>query len=392
MHQDTRPVKASNQAQKRKAEALRQKLFTFGRRRVSYESVKATALVGHIGQVSSPNKVYSLKRSFICAQTMVSSFAMPPSKAANSDRGTLAPMEIETGDDKLDIDSDIVHFRILPINLANKKRLKVAPGAGGGPLSKLSIPITLHSHHGNGTDGPLVSSTPITASATSIDPVLLLDPMRMDVAQLEDNWIQFSETHGQWIFRDVHHSRDDCEFMDAASALMAANAYQTPDGHCTGPGCIIREELAEKFTFLEACGILVSFDGAANLQRVAYLTSLGREKLSTALECSKSSLLASVRPELALEDRTDYELIKMLEADGRWQWQPWRPAKTRANMNPPLPDAYFPDGPRVWYSSNTSRGWYLRALLSSQDPRSPELSGNCHYYRFANPEEFGRKC
>ena len=84
----------------------------------------------------------------------------------------------------------------------------------------------------------------------------------MDVAQLEENWIQFSETHGHWIFRDVHHSRDDCEFMDAASAPMAANAYQTPDGP-TGPGYIIREELAEKFTFLEACGILVSFDGAA---------------------------------------------------------------------------------------------------------------------------------
>ena len=128
MYQDTRPVKASNQAQKRKAEALRQKLFAFGRSRVSYESVKATALVGHIGQVSSPNKVYSLKRSLICAQAMGPLLAMPPSKVANSDRGTLAPMEIETGDDNLDIDSDTVHFRILPINLANKKTTQSCTG------------------------------------------------------------------------------------------------------------------------------------------------------------------------------------------------------------------------------------------------------------------------
>jgi hypothetical protein len=57
----------------------------------------------------------------------------------------------------------------------------------------------------------------------------------------------------------------------------------------------------------------------------------------------------------ALEDRTSWELIEILNTDG-WEWK----------VLPKVREDYVVGGPKIWYTSGpTSNVYYLRALVSA---------------------------
>ena len=91
-------------------------------------------------------------------------------------------------------------------------------------------------------------------------------------------------------------------------------------------------------------------------------TSIGASRLSCFLSLSNPQPICALRENLALVDRTNFELV-MLLTDQNWHWRPL-PSK-RADR---LALLYKNGKPQLWYSlSDTPNRHYMIALLSAAE-------------------------
>ena len=98
-------------------------------------------------------------------------------------------------------------------------------------------------------------------------------------------------------------------------------------------------------------------DGGACLWR---LTSEGMLKIAYSWVLNASYRVLDVRADLALEERTQWELMLMLEERG-WEWQPLTGKRRRSSAFD-----YVSGGPLVWYTSGpVACALYLRVLLEA---------------------------
>ena len=74
------------------------------------------------------------------------------------------------------------------------------------------------------------------------------------------------------------------------------------------------------------------------------LTSEGVNEMSGAKALSHPQPFFRVRDGLALQDRTEYELLKILQ-DGGWTWQLWVPPSKRRRSDPHLPAGFRRNAP-----------------------------------------------
>ena len=91
-------------------------------------------------------------------------------------------------------------------------------------------------------------------------------------------------------------------------------------------------------------------------------TPLAVSQLSCFVSLSAPKPINSLRPDLALADRTNFELILLL-SEQEWQWRPL-PAKKEDRFAL----EYKHNQPRLWYTqSETPHKLYMVALLSAAD-------------------------
>jgi hypothetical protein len=101
--------------------------------------------------------------------------------------------------------------------------------------------------------------------------------------------------------------------------------------------------------------------------RAAYfLTVEGVSAMQSAHGLADPRPIFAPRPEVALMDKTEFELIKELESAG-WSWQEWVPVAKR-RRGQALPDAYRDGEPKIWFSTAAvPPPSYMRALLQSEE-------------------------
>ena len=116
------------------------------------------------------------------------------------------------------------------------------------------------------------------------------------------------------------------------------------------------------------------------------LTADGAEKLKLAWKLERPFLVCALRPEVPLEDRTLYELILLLRANG-WRWQLWLP-ESRRNARTIIPPGYRHGDDKVWFSGRSPWRPYLMCLLKAEDLHcGVQCSSHCNHV-LLNPRPY----
>ena len=129
---------------------------------------------------------------------------------------------------------------------------------------------------------------------------------------------------------------------------MGCGAYV---GRHATDGYAEREDDAELVRALETDGILERMPDASRQPQRWIMTETGFGNfISSACYVSPSPLFVLRHGNLALTDRTNYELVRMLELDS-WELEEWRPVKQRRKNHPLIPLGYLPGAPKIWYNT-----------------------------------------
>ena len=116
---------------------------------------------------------------------------------------------------------------------------------------------------------------------------------------------------------------------------------------------------------LEIAGVAERINKSGSLQRWQ-LSAIGMHNLLPVVLYNNTRPLFRLRPGLALEDRTTYELTKMLELDG-FQLARWIPQSQRTKRTPFIPIGFYPDSPKVYYTTPKEVSQkYLMCLISAE--------------------------
>ena len=98
--------------------------------------------------------------------------------------------------------------------------------------------------------------------------------------------------------------------------------------------------------------------------------SLRSDVLISSWALSDPQPALALRIDIALQDRTSWELLQILHDQG-WSWAPWRSPLTISNKKNVSPIGYAPGDAKKIYSSPVSQTvichYYLRALLSAEE-------------------------
>ena len=262
-------------------------------------------------------------------------------------------------------------FRVLhpkPVSMKTSRK----PIASGGRLAQSDVAITMHAVVGNdnlegGAERPDSLSDPLVMLQPSLVPgsscvvMMMRGLSRCTPHALET---QFHEWHGrgalQYTFQDV--KTDATCGSEALHRMIAADAFPNMDKYLTIGAA---DEHLCVYKQWEHAGLVSMRSGGDDLATFAVaFTSGGAAQLSACYFLRRPEPAIRVRPAICLQDRTSYELIKMLDTDG-WSWARLpSSAKQRSTL------MYLPDGEKTWYSQSTyvaEHTRYFMCLLRSED-------------------------
>ena len=96
------------------------------------------------------------------------------------------------------------------------------------------------------------------------------------------------------------------------------------------------------------------------------LTIAGLRAMQTCAKLRNPRLALTTRESVPVQQRSVFELINMLIADG-WEWRAWLPKSKRRRRHGQYPDKYVPGEAKVWFSTAHVGRHYLLALLCAED-------------------------
>ena len=141
-------------------------------------------------------------------------------------------------------------------------------------------------------------------------------------------------------------------FMDRG-AVVTSDSAAVPDSMFCGESAQIRDAIvAAGYAQARGTGWTLTLEGANEM--------MGSKALSSPQPFFR------IRDCIALEDMTEYELIKTLQDRG-WSWCLWVPPSKRRKRDPPLPIGYRRHDPLVYYTTAKVQCGYLIALAKSED-------------------------
>jgi hypothetical protein len=242
----------------------------------------------------------------------------------------------------------------------------VALGAAGGISNKFAA-VTLH-HGFRNSDGLIVINGTPASTGPMRESAMLMDLFDTDLPAIETSCNSYSSIGSVWTIssRSPTGTTEDITLSRIVTSLMAMGAYpgsHAKHGYSAGPSSQDLEQCRK----LEADGLAIGTN-AANGSVLWYLTDEGLEQISSFPQLGVPQQVFSLRHDIALKDRTTYEFILLLKADG-WQWQKWIPPSKRTKKILPPPIGYVSGADKIWMSSDVQVNWnYLLLLLQAEVP------------------------
>ena len=237
----------------------------------------------------------------------------------------------------------------------------------GVPLPQSSIALTTHGVH-DLPDGPRVNTRSTCRETGAV--MIATDFRGLSAMCLESECLAWEHDadRGEIVWSVPGSSLDAAaqnEIMGAfflAGAIADTDVYFEPQGpqhrtwisHLQGEGLVTESQPSGRFQITRDCAKSVSPS-----------------------QCLSNPVpVFAVRPDIALEDRTPYELIRMLREAG-WTWS-ILPRTVQARK----PLQYQRGSAQVWYSVSTAVvPDYLRCLLMSEEMFDQGLDAVPHYRR-----------
>ena len=199
------------------------------------------------------------------------------------------------------------------MNPQSRKFVRVAPGAGNR-LRQHQIAITVHSQEA--LEDAVVSSAPRAGGSGA---VLLIDDIGCPL-RLEQTLRSWRKKELQYTIADLPDvaglPKDVVRAAITKLVAQGACASAAADRLCAVPGG------TEEATAFESLAVL----GFVDIVRLGNelevkMTSAGGKRLAAIWSLHDPVEVCKPRTHLALEDATDYELMRML-LDDTWQWEP----------------------------------------------------------------------
>ena len=191
------------------------------------------------------------------------------------------------------------------------------------------------------------------------DPSWLMGEWAGGLQAVKQSFFGYAETGLVWTIPDMDLPPDvpDKALCDILHHFIAAGAHHGTDA----PGSIAA--VGNQLRVVQALHAAGYAAPVANDRWV--LTSAGVESLATCTSLASPYSIFDLRASTAIQDRTIYELIQMLLAEG-WAWRLWLPFSQRRKKDEPIPAGYFPGAPKEWLSTRIVSKSYMLALVQHE--------------------------
>lgn len=331
-----------------------------------YEIVKGRAMRDHLFQLCEPAATYSMPRSAFVTQSMSQVLREPATKRARRERGSQA----EDDDVRLDIDDagaplldPHCFFKVVIANPSRKKMLSIPVGSGG-KIPASAVAVTFHQLlDGSSTaDSAVVGGKPCTSDADP-DPTFLLQDLSCDVSALEQGARVLQRSSVAWGMPSLALQGFDFGPTSHLLSLFMDKAAYPGDHDTTGlPRNTVPAASQPALQAMLEAGYAQEMGAGRQLA----LTPAGVRNIAGQKRLTKPTKFFAVRADVALHERTQYELVILLERGG-WSWKEWAPpSRRRAAAAQPV--EYRIGEPKVWYTTVGSVPHsYMVALLKFED-------------------------
>ena len=191
-------------------------------------------------------------------------------------------------------------------NPEKKQSVRTAVGVGGR-LERGSIAVALHFLCSN-RDNVVISHQPVTTPGAHPDPVLLLDEFAGEVDVIRQSCKAWTARGVEWSLHGHTPVTDADKVSTLINIFCSADALPRRDRRLDM--AFIPEHLKATLEDLVRCGFI---DQEDNKLAIA---DQGLQKIRSAVRLSEPRLLFSLRPDLALTNRTVYEMVLLLGEGG----------------------------------------------------------------------------
>ena len=189
----------------------------------------------------------------------------------------------------------------------------------------------------------------------------MLDTFVAGQEELENNCIAWTRSRTVWMIRGAKLEGHTCgAICEVVSAMVAAGAR--PGAH-TSRGFSASPDDIGILAGLASLGFCVG----PGLGGKWFLTNEGAKNVRSLNKVSDPIQVFKVRMNLALEDMTRYEVMKVLQAD-EWSWREWLAPSRITKKSGPMPLGYQEGDAKVWYSTPSGPPHaYLVALHRAEE-------------------------
>jgi hypothetical protein len=329
------------------------------RSRITFSEVERSAMREHLTKVMHADSIYSCSRSCLSLESLSHTLEQPSTKRRRTEQdsnGSAAGIEAERLGSNDVVEDEPVYFKLILANLGRKKTVKVPVGAGGR-VAQDRVLVSLHQPL-SGFDKVVINARPCTTER-SPDPAFLINGWAED-AEVKQHFLSYPSEGLRWTLADfvLPDGISDADVTTVVEKLMVSGA------HATGRlamGIALPASEVPCARALEAAGTVLHTDTDR-----WFLTHAGVHGLASCISLGPSRPIFDVRPDLAIEDMTSFELISTLGSQG-WAWRQWYTPNTKPKRVDPIPLGYTAGAPKVWFTSRTVCRGYLQALLKSED-------------------------
>ena len=328
------------------------------RETLSFGLVKTYTMQQHFAQVctSSSSVTYSVPRSDVVLHPLHSALSKPSS----TPREALPTHEIDVDCDE--DDDRTVFFQVVVANPAKKKLMHIAPGAGG-KIRSGSVAVTCHKSGSLSNGGQYISMEPVAMPTSDApDPVFLLQEFTTGKAASIERSLCASQHKGlMFALPDLPAFEADEESVSDVLALLT-------EAGARGDGGLNEVELPRALqpTLSVLCDKgFVDRRGCEGDVRLC-LTDRGAGSMVSRQKLGEAVPIYRIRPNIPLGDKSEYELMSLLEENG-WTWNAWIPPSKRRRSDAPLPLGYKLGAEKHWFSTMAPPRSYMACLLNAEE-------------------------
>jgi hypothetical protein len=333
-------------------------------------SVTIELMRDHFSQIhgSGSDLVFVVPQSSVRTETTTTLLTTPAAQRisdADEDANHAIGLDIEADSDAENIAVEgLLYFKVALHSPGQRSMIPVSVGAGGN-VPRGIFAVTLHQAHRTGTGDIVIDGLPMSIGKKKRESVMFLDLFSKDGFAVKEHCVSHNTVSSLWHIASTNFATIDDEIRSRAiTSMMNSGAY---------PGPHVQRIYRPNNEEMRALQCLVE-DGlvcrAGGMKGDTYGVSLTMDGISALVACPvlspESQRVFAVRPNLALGDRTSFELVEILRADG-WTWREWIPPSRRTRKMEAIPDGFSAGESMIWFSTAAVvKRNYLLILLDTE--------------------------